>query len=255
MPADSPKYDKINKFIETSPVSQTSPISHTSHNDYDNNKSETIHLNERIQRKKTENNLQLLANRIALLRTEEKKMLTKVNETKVRAKEVISQKKRNNDSEQQRLSQNMIKVMRTKELQDKANQEKINNMNRLRLSKRLNEDAKRAMCDEKKVLSKKFEQAICHNKVNVEVEKRIRAEEERKRKDQIRMQRERERIEKEKQAHEEYCKRIEEEANKRKEAENLIAVLEREEKELIDRIKKTQKLQADAYGVLKKSLA
>lgn len=245
----SPKYDKVSKIIETSPSSPKSPTSQQ----YDIDKS-AIHLIEKIQRKKTENNLQLLANRIALLRTEEKKMLTKVHETKSRAKEVITQKKRNEDSEQQRLSQNMVKVMRTKELQEKANIEKINNMNRLKLSKKLNEDSKKAICDEKKVLSKKMEQAIIHNKVNTEVEKRIKAEEERKRKDQIRMQRERERIEKEKQAQEEYYKRVEEEARKRKEAENLIAVLEREEKELIERIRKTQKLQHDAYGVLKKSL-
>jgi len=250
---DSPKYDKVTKFIE-SPLSPSSPKSPTSQNDYNDNNKSAIHLNEKIQRKKTENNLQLLANRIALLRTEEKKMLTKVHETKIRAKEVITQKKRNVDSEQQRLSQNMIKIMRTKELQEKANIEKMNNMNRLRLSKKLNEDAKRAMCDEKKVLSKKLEQAIIHNKVNTEVEKRIKAEEERKRKDQIRMQRERERIEKEKQAQEEYYKKVEEEARKRKEAENLIAVLEKEEKELIERIKRTQRLQQDAYGVLKKSL-
>jgi len=248
-PPRSPKYDKVTKMID-SPIERSSKSPTNDYKISDN----AIHLQEKLNRKKTENELQLLANRIALLRTEEKKMLVRVGETKSRAKEVLSQKKRNEDSEQQRLSHEMIKVMRTKELQERAQLEKVNNMNRLRLSRKLNEDAKKAMGSEKKMLSKKMEQTIIHNKVNTEVEKRIKAEEERKRKDQIRMQRERERIEKEKQAQEEYFKRVEEEASKRREAESLIAVLEKEEKELIERIKKTQKLQQDAYGVLKKSL-
>lgn len=46
-------------------------------------------LDAKISRKRAESDLQLLANRIALLKLEEQKALTKVNETKTRAHEIL----------------------------------------------------------------------------------------------------------------------------------------------------------------------
>ncbi len=46
-------------------------------------------LDAKISRKRAESDLQLLANRIALLKLEEQKALSKVNETKTRAQEIL----------------------------------------------------------------------------------------------------------------------------------------------------------------------
>ena len=46
-------------------------------------------LDVKQHRKRAESDLQLLANRIALLRVEEQKALNKVNETKARAEEIL----------------------------------------------------------------------------------------------------------------------------------------------------------------------
>jgi hypothetical protein len=62
--------------------------------------------------------------------------------------------------------------------------------------------------------------------------------------------RERERMEKEHAAQVEYARRIAEESKRKDEAENLIELLEREERELIERLKKTQKLQQHVRTVL-----
>ena len=59
--------------------------------------------------------------------------------------------------------------------------------------------------------------------------------------------------ERERQAHEAYLKKMEEEAERKREAESMIARLEREERDLINRLKKTQELQEKAsyvFGVL-----
>lgn len=46
-------------------------------------------LDIKVNRKRAESDLQLLANRIALLRLEEQKAMNKVNETKTRAEEIL----------------------------------------------------------------------------------------------------------------------------------------------------------------------
>lgn len=46
-------------------------------------------LDAKISRKRAESDLQLLANRIALLKLEEQKALSKVSETKTRAQEIL----------------------------------------------------------------------------------------------------------------------------------------------------------------------
>ena len=74
------------------------------------------------------------------------------------------------------------------------------------------------------------------------------------RRDALRLQKERERLQKEHTAQQEYAKRMAEEAKKRADAENLIELLEQEEKDLIDRLRRTQRLQQQAYGVLQNSL-
>ncbi len=49
----------------------------------------------KIARKRAEEDLKLLTNRISLLRQEEQKAWKKIDETKKRAKDIISQRQRN----------------------------------------------------------------------------------------------------------------------------------------------------------------
>lgn len=59
----------------------------------------------------------------------------------------------------------------------------------------------------------------------------------------MRLQRDKERVERERNVLNEYEFRIETEHRKKAEAEDIIDKMEREERDLIDRLKKTQELQ------------
>merc|ERR1711907_420797 len=64
-----------------------------------------LHL--KNNRKRAENDLQLLSNRVALLRNEEERALNKIEETKHRAKEILIMKKKNEDKVRARTAKMM----------------------------------------------------------------------------------------------------------------------------------------------------
>lgn len=67
-------------------------------------------------------------------------------------------------------------------------------------------------------------------------------------------ERDRQRREKEEQAQMLYMQKLTAETQRRQQAEGLMSQLEREEKELISRLRKTQQMQEKAYAELQKSL-
>ena len=67
----------------------------------------------------------------------------------------------------------------------------------------------------------------------------------------MRLQREKEREDRERSILNEYESRIEMEHRKKAEAEDTIDIMEREERDLIDRLKKTQELQQQVKQILK----
>lgn len=205
-------------------------------------------------RKRAENDLQLVANRIALLRYEEQRALEKVTETKARAQEILEIKKRNEDSLQAKVAKHVSKEMAIKEAQQRSLREREERREKIHHSRKLIEDGKRAAAVATKQTAQQIEQLKLMGKAKEEYDKRNKAEEERKRREALRLQRERERMEKEQVAQMEYARRIAEENKRKEEAEQLIDLLEREERELIERLKKTQKLQLHAFGVLQSSL-
>ena len=85
-------------------------------------------------------------------------------------------------------------------------------------------------------------------------ERKQRAIEVKRLEEERRRQREKEKALKEQAAAREYSRRIADEAKKTEEAENLISMLEREELELIERLKNAQSLQQKAYSALQTSL-
>lgn len=66
--------------------------------------------------------------------------------------------------------------------------------------------------------------------------------------------RDRQRREKEEHAQMLYMQKLTAETQRRQQAEGLMSQLEREEKELINRLRKTQHMQEKAYAELQKSL-
>ena len=74
------------------------------------------------------------------------------------------------------------------------------------------------------------------------------------RRNSVLQERERQRQEKEQHAQMCYMQKMQEEMSRKREAEQMIARLESEEKDLISRLRRTQDLQEKAYAVLQKSL-
>mmetsp|Transcript_49458 Transcript_49458/g.140111 ORF Transcript_49458/g.140111 Transcript_49458/m.140111 type:complete len:88 (-) Transcript_49458:177-440(-) len=66
--------------------------------------------------------------------------------------------------------------------------------------------------------------------------------------------RERQRLERELRMQQEYCRRVQEEALRQQEAERLVLLMEKEEAELIERLRNTQSLQRAAYDQLQATL-
>lgn len=69
------------------------------------------------------------------------------------------------------------------------------------------------------------------------------------RREHLRVQREKEKIEKEEEIRYLHAKKLEEEHIKRQKAEEMIRLLENEEKDLIHRLRRTQQLQQDVSKI------
>lgn len=69
-------------------------------NVYEEDSEETLHrklVAAKIARKRAEEDMKLLSNRIQLLKQEEQKAWKKIDETKKRAKDIINQRQRNQE--------------------------------------------------------------------------------------------------------------------------------------------------------------
>jgi len=89
-------------------------------------------------RKKAEEDAQLLANRISLLKLEEKKALKKIEETRKKAKEIMELKQRNLERERQREllkkqkeEEDMRKYLHNRALKESTKQSAENSKNQL----------------------------------------------------------------------------------------------------------------------------
>jgi hypothetical protein len=211
-------------------------------------------LEAKYGRQKAENDLQVLASRIGLLRAEEQKALVKVAETKTRAKEILGQKKRHEDAIQLKLAQNMERELKVKAAQEKATMEREYQQKKLQLSQRINKTAKQTLAQSLKEDAIKNTQLLTDMHNEMELQRKMKILDEKKRREQSRIKKEKDKIEKERKLHEEYSKRISNETAKRLDAEEAMDSLEKEEKALIERLKVAQTLQQKAYFVLQKSL-
>lgn len=241
-----------NNYDEQSPSPPRSVKSYKSSGTQ--NTSASAMLDVKNGRKRAEADLQLLANRIALLRAEEQKAVTKMVETQSRAQEIIQIKKRNEDMVKEKVANYTGKEQQTKAMRDKINNDREERQKNIAYGRKVLRDSKHVEAIETKVEAKKIEEARIMERLAVEEEKKARAMEEKRRRDAAKRLREKELAEKQQLAQLQYTKKIAEEARRTAEAEEMIKQLEREERELIERLKSTQDKQREAYELLQKSL-
>eukprot|EP01035_Chromulina_nebulosa_P025704 gene25704-33566_t len=200
-------------------------------------------LEVKINRKRAESDLQLLANRIALLRLEEQRAMNKVTETKMRAQEILEIKRRNDEVTQMKLALSLNKDLHVRAAQEKAAEDREERIRKVNMSRKMTYDYKKSNAEQKKQESRQLEEIKSKGRELSEQEKRQRVEEEKRRQEYLKVQRDRERMEREQRAQQLYQQRMEEENQRRREAEEMILLLENEEKDLILRLKRSQDLQ------------
>lgn len=206
-------------------------------------------------RKQADEDARLLANRIALLKQEEMKAWKKIEDTRKRAKEIMDMRARNLELQRERDE--------ARRLKEEEEQRRI-----METKARIeaNRSSKQAVRDQ--VSQKTFEEALSvrqqkdrnrdlisrqrndHDEKNKEVSQTIREQE--------KLQKERRAqllAEKKQKAKAELERKIEEENRVKIERERMIAKMEQEEMELIQRLTNTQMLQKSAYEDLEMALS
>lgn len=216
--------------------------------------SESEMLSLKNDRRRAESDVQLLANRLIHLRNEEDKAERKIEETRKRATEIQMLKKqrieqqRKKDEEQERLaalqSKQRDELLRRKETlaRSRKGYSDISNRNRTEsvIKIRSEKDLKT------RILDKAREDLLEDNKRKREL---IRKKEldAKARKDEEQAQLKLKRIQ-------DYRNKMEEEKKRKDDAERMIAKMEREEADLIEKLRLTQDRQRAAYEELEQAL-
>lgn len=206
-------------------------------------------------RKQAQNDAQLLINRIALLRQEEAKARKKIQETQLRAQEMLELKKHTVEK---------LAVKQQREAAAKKKQELV----RQRVEKQKRAHAKKMELARKRVAEAKVQEVrevhIMRRKFKAEREqqKREKVAKARKKHEAVKgrdgaVQRAQEAQRRERQARviEEYERKIEEENARRAAKEAEVRRMEKEELKLIEALKKVQVLQREAFEELEAALA
>jgi hypothetical protein len=211
-------------------------------------------LDAKCNRKRAEVDLQLLANRIALMKAEEARALAKISVTKDRAEQISDIKKRNESSGTERASIDMIREENLRTARIRAQTAQQNRKARLAETRQLVSDTKAAVATQKRAELERLMQERQHQLLVEEVERRQKAEEQRRRHELIKIRSAQLKEEKEKNIQAEYNSKLREEIKRAEEAEALIVQLEQEEKAMIERLRSVHETQQAAYQVLKQAL-
>lgn len=118
-------------------------------------------LDLRNGRKRAEADLQLLSNRLALLRNEESRAMTKITETKNRAKEILVMKKKNEESNKHRTAKLLGNDDVSRLAKDKVAKAKADRNNKKEATKKLIEDNRRRVANSIKEDSKRYARVYC----------------------------------------------------------------------------------------------
>lgn len=205
-------------------------------------------------RKRAEGDLQMLENRILLLKSEEQRALNKVKETRIRANDILQLKKRNEDSLNQKLQENLEKEMRVKAKRDQSNLERKRRNERMTKTKQSILSSRNDMYAETKGAGIKYENENNLMKQKIEEDNRKKAAAIKAKKEAALKKKREEQERKEAEIRRKYLEKQEEENRRTAAAERRIHELEKVEREMIERLKRTQMLQQKAYSELQESL-
>ena len=212
-------------------------------------------LNAKINRRKVQQDKELMANRLNRLRQEEKKAKQKLLETKLRGDEILALQKRN------------VQAQEARSLAKRIDEEQ-------RLMER--QQQRQRTAEHRETLKGTYEMMLTARREDVKQERRIKEEnaEIARQSREFEMQRNREanrairqhqkavhsRFEKQRQAHKEFLAQdfinmISQEDKRREEIEHEIAGMEIDERSHIDRLRALQEEQKSAYDALEAALA
>jgi len=205
-------------------------------------------------RKRAELDAQLLANRIALLKQEEEKAWNKINETRRRANEIVQRRQQNEGKylAKEQFYKEKWESIRTAQAENSANRDRSkearNQTRALMLNeKKSNVHATKMMSQDH--LAQKKEREFSEKQSNADRSTFIKQQ-----KMEARRKLEMERKAKLDQFHEDYEARTAEEEQLRERTQALVAQMEKEEMELIQRLQNTQTVQRNAYEELENAL-
>ena len=212
-------------------------------------------VSSRQNRKKAEEDVKLLANRIALLKKEEQKAWKKIEDTKKKASDIITMKQRN--QEQTSMKQHnqierdeQIRFQRQKTEQIKQQLKEGVKMQMETHKNKLREDADRLKAEKQE--QKEYIQMVKQQETmkNAQMRQLIKNSE-----NDVLDRKQREQMEKKLKIRQELQQKIMDENAKRIAIESEVSRLEQEELKLIQNLQNTQLLQRQAYDDLEGALS
>lgn len=205
-------------------------------------------------RKRAELDAQLLANRIALLKQEEEKAWKKIEETRKRASEIMDLRKQN--EHKMSAKENFYKAkwesIRQAQAQNAASRDKaraLRDQTRQGLMEQKHANARNTKEQSQQFLMQKKERESAERQANTERSAYLKA-----RKEEAKRRLEEERLAQLEKFREDYEARTAQEELLRARTDALVAKMEKEEMELIQRLHNTQSVQRSAYEELEVAL-
>jgi len=212
-------------------------------------------LNAAHRKKHVDNDAQLLANRIALLRKEEQRAWRKIQQTKKRADEIVHMRR-----EHERKIEEKAKLAKRAEAKERRIAEE---------NLKLEESARRARLKTIEAMYRKKrsdvqrvrqERQVNRAEARAQQQEEIQLKRERraaikKHEEDLKQQREDERIRIERENEQKYLARVREKEIEARRKEKEVSKLEKVEMQLIQKLKNTQQLQQQAFQELENALS
>eukprot|EP00933_Yihiella_yeosuensis_P064283 TRINITY_DN67639_c0_g1_i1.p1 TRINITY_DN67639_c0_g1~~TRINITY_DN67639_c0_g1_i1.p1 ORF type:complete len:258 (-),score=80.31 TRINITY_DN67639_c0_g1_i1:388-1161(-) len=205
-------------------------------------------------RKRAELDAQLLANRIALLKQEEEKAWKKIEETRKRASEIIELRKQNEQkfSAKEHFYKQKWESIRSAQANNAVARDRakaVRDQTRTCLLESKHSNAQSTKQHSNQLLLQKKEREAAERQANLERSAYLKA-----RKDDAKRRMEEERLAQLEKFREDYEARTAQEELLRARTDALVAKMEKEEMELIQRLQNTQTVQRNAYEELEAAL-
>eukprot|EP00928_Gymnodinium_smaydae_P067697 TRINITY_DN50707_c0_g1_i1.p1 TRINITY_DN50707_c0_g1~~TRINITY_DN50707_c0_g1_i1.p1 ORF type:complete len:255 (-),score=82.17 TRINITY_DN50707_c0_g1_i1:51-815(-) len=205
-------------------------------------------------RKRAELDAQLLANRIALLKQEEEKAWKKIEETRKRANEITELRAQNESkfAAKENFYKAKWESIRAAQAQNSYNRDKakaVREATKQNLAEARHHNAQNTKMQSQQNTLMKKEREAQERQLNAERSMMIK-----QKKEMARRQLEEERLSRLEKAREDYESRTSQEELLRARTEALVARMEKEEMELIQRLQNTQSEQRNAYEQLEMAL-